>query len=199
MHQLLLNGIDARNLQQVEALRYIGIRQRFQKVLKGSNSKDATTRLLVFGEFEESMVAAQIELLNSLIEAYDEPLQIVFRPHPAAQMPKVLLDTRIQFDASAKMSLQLAQSDIGLCGSVSSALVDILLSGTPAIILRNGSFLDGRIIDDPLVQSVIDLSETIAAIHALTENNLEVNSLAEELFDLDPGIPRWKLFLSSLH
>ena len=197
--QLLANGIDAKNLYEVEALRYIGIRQRFQRGSNGSTFRDATTRLLVFGEFEETMVLAQIDLLNSLLLTYEKPLQIVFRPHPASTPPKALLDPRIRVDAISRLSMQLAQSDVGLCGSVSSALVDILLSGTPAIILRDGSFLDGRIVQDPSVQSVSALSEVISTLRAIAASKPESDISVEKLFDLNPDIPKWTGFLSSLN
>ena len=197
--RLLENGVDSKDLHDVEALRYIGIRQRSQRESKCSSFRDATTHLLVFGEYQESMVSAQIDLLNSLLLTYAEPLQIIFRPHPAATTPKALLDPRIRVDANSPLSQQLEQSDVGFCGSVSSALVDILVSRTPAIVLRDGSFLNGQIVEDSSVQSVSGLAELISALRAVTANGPESDPSVEELFDLNPHIPKWKGFLSSLN
>ena len=197
--QLVENGIDAKDIYQVEALRYIGVRKGSQQGSRGSISSDTKTQLLVIGEYEEAMVVTQIDLMNSLLLTHSDPLQIIFRPHPATTTPKALLDPRIRVDANSLLSQQLEQSDVGLCGSVGSSLVDILLSGTPAIVLRDGSFLDGQIVEDPSVQSVSCLAELISALQAVTANRLESDPSVEELFDLNPHIPKWKGFLSSLN
>lgn len=193
---LARNGYPVHQLESVEALRYLQTTTTTAR-LKLRNEFNRL-ELLALGEYDPCLAARQVDLLNNLVEACDQDLRVTYRPHPSSVSLLAALDGRIRLSSSSEISLDLAESDLAFCSSVSSAAVDALLAGVPVLVFRDGSVLDGQVSGVQVFGSVTNAGELINAVHSFISNDSVKQSQGESCFLLDAELPKWTRLLSSL-
>ena len=153
--------------------------------------------MLALGEYDPRTAAAQMELLNAFVKDRGDIVGVKYRPHPGILHHAIGLDSRIELSTSKSIREDLADSDIALSSSVSTASLDALLAGVPTIVYRDGTVLDGQLI--PIgagTVSVASASELIAAIDGLLESGVPPSIAPLEVFNLDGELPKWIKFLT---
>lgn len=72
------------------------------------------------------------------------------------------------------------------------------IAGTPLIVLKVASFLDGWISEISKDYSITSIEELIKAVDNFADNKFRNLPGNTALLLLDPKLPRWKLFLTDL-
>ena len=137
-----------------------------------------------------------MDLLNAFVKARGDIVGVKYRPHPGVPHHEIGLDSQIELSISKSIREDLADSDIALSSSVSTASLDALLAGVPTIVYRDSTDLDGQLI--PIgagTTSVASASDLIAAIDALLENGVPPSIAPVEVFNLEAELPQWRKFL----
>jgi len=206
-HKVLVNGPIAKKnlldinypkseLIDVEALRYNHLSSLRVNQKKLKRNKEMT--ILVIGDYDVSITNNQLSDLAKVIKTFDVKTKILFKPHPASNMDKINSNNlRINF-IHDKLSNILQNVDISLCGSSSSAAVDVYYYGLPIAIHVSQNSLNlsplKNIYNQAFYSNHNELKKIILdSYYKPTSRITNIN-----FFNLDNEIPRWLTFFNSL-
>jgi surface carbohydrate biosynthesis protein (TIGR04326 family) len=190
------NGSQALELRSVEALRYMdlaGSRTQSRARVGGSM---AIPKLLVIGEYDPSMQAAQVSFIAELLRSGSLNLEVIFRPHPSASAPLMPADVPVVVSSTLTMAEDLARSDVVLCGEVSSGIADAVLAGVPVIVLRDARHLGGQFLPRNAMRLMVDSPGMFPDALALALSPQASPSLRiSDIFYVDQSLMRWSIAL----
>ena len=194
----LEGGYPARDLIQVEALRYLYLGEvvQIQTGLRSTSSKQL--RILVLGEYLSSNTMFQMRLLREIADELSK-FKLTVKAHPfcpidVADYPELKLELSDQ-----PLSDLIGHFDIAFTGSVTSAAVDVYSAGLKVI-----SALDPESLNlSPLrgVEGVRFVSSSDMLREALRAACLKDEKSPERIqyFNVDPSLPCWRALLSKDH
>ena len=194
----LEGGYPARDLTQVEALRYLylGEVDHIQTGLRSTSSKQL--QILVLGDYLSSNVAFQMRLLREIADDFSN-IELTVKAHPGcpidvADYPELKLKLSDQ-----PLSDLIGHFDIAFTSSVTSAAVDVYSAGLKVI-----SALDPESLNlSPLrgVEGVRFVSSSDMLREALRAACLKDDEGSESIqyFNVDPLLQRWRALLSNDH
>jgi surface carbohydrate biosynthesis protein (TIGR04326 family) len=197
IESLLANGLPTEALYGVEALRFMHTPESAGVADTASQVRMSPLRVLALGEYDSDMALAQVRMVNAIVIGSSHDVAVTFRSHPSAQPLVELLDPRVKVSTATSIDRDLRRCDVVLCGSVSSALVDAMLAGIPALVLQDARVLDGRLL--PVGGGVIvvhDGEDVTGRLEELTSGKLSTRQ-ARDIFFLDPDLARWHAFLEA--
>ena len=210
-YKVLVNGPIARKnmldiqypkheLIDVEALRYNYLHSLIKTDKEELNliKKHKEIRILVIGDYDVSITNNQLSDLKKSIEKIGVNLNIYLKPHPASNMNNIIVNKLKLHFVHDKLSNILEYIDIALCGSSSSAAVDVYYYGLPMAIHINQKTLNlsplKNICNEVFYSNHHELKKII-----LDNYNSSGNKIKKiNFFNLDDKIPRWLTFFDSL-
>jgi len=153
---------------------------------------------LVIGDYDVSITNNQLSDLKKSIEKIGVNLNIYLKPHPASNMNNIIVNKLKLHFVHDKLSNILEYIDIALCGSSSSAAVDVYYYGLPMAIHINQKTLNlsplKNICNEVFYSNHHELKKII-----LDNYNSSGNKIKKiNFFNLDDKIPRWLTFFDSL-
>ena len=183
-------------LIDVEALRYNHLSSL--KVNKKIKKKNKEMTILVIGDYDDSITNNQLSDLAKVIHTFDIKTKILIKPHPASNMDKINSNNlKINF-IHDKLSNILQNVDISLCGSSSSAAVDVYYYGLPMAIHISQNNLNlsplKNIYNQGFYSNHNELKKIILDSFYKRDNKIK----NVKFFNLDNKIPRWLTFFNSL-
>ena len=197
IESLLANGLPTEALHGVEALRFMHSPESAGVADTASQVRMSPLRILALGEYDSEMALAQVRMVNAIVIGSSHDVVVTFRSHPSAQPLVELLDPRVKVSTATSIDRDLRRCDVVLCGSVSSALVDAMLAGIPALVLQDARVLDGRLLPDGGGVIVVHDGEDVTGrLEELTSGKLTTRQ-ARDIFFLDPDLKRWHAFLAA--
>jgi surface carbohydrate biosynthesis protein (TIGR04326 family) len=191
----LTSGYPANDLVQVEALRYLYLKQALDQPVINSSKSGDSVRLLVLGDYLPSNTRLQMYLLEKAAKSLSIGTKITIKPHPACPIRAEDypgLSMTITMEPIAKL---LSECDIAYTSAVTSAAVDAYCASVPVVSVL-----------DPNTLNLSPLRGCAGALFASTPEELStalmlavslpiVPSSQGDFFTTDPQLPRWKKLL----
>ncbi len=192
MHRTYIEGgYPCKELVEVEALRYLYLSDRENRVKSTKKQSRCPIRLLVLGDYWPSSTQQQMTLLVHAMPSLPQ-ITIVVKPHPACPIDPLDYPTVDMTLTTETISVALEHCDIVYTSNMTSAALDAYCSGLPVV-----SALDPRglnlspIRGCPSAAFASTPKELIEAIiHFGKSPPLTVKQ--DEFFLLDLSLPRWK-------
>lgn len=178
-------GYPSNRMLDVEALRFLPM-----SGTHAPESRGASTRVLVLGEYSPSLTDHVAGMVLRAVEIDPRGLEIAMRPHPAAGASEV--GSRVPRDEHHTLAEALHWADVAVCGVHSSAVVEASSSGRPtAVIADPAAFTSSPGEGLPNVHVVSTPERLSTLLHAvpMATTTPAASSDADRLFDA--GLPRW--------
>ncbi|VAW71394.1 FIG00766036: hypothetical protein [hydrothermal vent metagenome] len=182
-------------LCEVEALRYLYIKDiHKQKSISTANSSSADI-LLVLGDYLEMDTKLLMELLRSAVSNIEVKLKYLVKPHPAcpiyaADYPELEMDI-----TNEAIPALISKCSLVLTSSVTSAAMDAYCTGKPVITILDPTKLNlSPVKDCKGVTFVSSADELVKILNVATKLSCDVDQ-GRSYFHLDADIPRWKALL----
>ena len=189
-------------VRSAEALRFI---DESTKAPVPRPERSGPPRLLVVAEYDPTYAADQVQLITRLKELADErgePIEIKWRPHPAASVSAGQdLPNRVTADSLTPINESLLWADLALLGDISSTLLQALEHGVEVAVLPSSRILSGE-------PAQLDDADLVTTPESLLTRLLNAVSNREGLsptypptavaFHLEKSLPRWSEVLDTL-
>jgi surface carbohydrate biosynthesis protein (TIGR04326 family) len=192
-------GYPYKDIVEVEALRFEYLALEFAKP-HGEDTKygadiQRSINALVLGEVDRVKTVSQLEMLQRAMLEVDLKINFVFRAHPncpvdLAQYPG------LKITLTGKSLLEdLLISDVVVCGSATSSVVDAACVGKKIISLLDSTNVNASPLRNSpniaFVTSERQLADALQNFQALPIVNFDIT----KMFTIDPSLPRWKALL----
>jgi surface carbohydrate biosynthesis protein (TIGR04326 family) len=200
--ELLLDaGYPFEMLIDVEAIRYNYLMDIQRLIERKRNNKsecvdEIDIQLLIVGDIEFETNQMMIKILQKVSLEIMKKLVIKFKPHPLCPIStRDLFGLPIEI-TSLNLSELLCNAEIVFSGALTSAAIEAYLFEVPVITLR----LSRKLNLSPLrgmndgVYFIRDFYEFENAI--IESMKLNINQREQDIFYIDPFIPRWKKLLN---
>ena len=139
------------------------------------------------------MCALQLQILQELVPLAKDSYDFRFRPHPAAPFSQRSLPAGVSLSQALSVREDLAESDVALCGDVSTSSLNANLEGVPVLILRDGRGLHGNLLSPgPSVRLVNDATEVLSALEQIDFGSGRISGSETYPMYLDIGLTKWK-------
>lgn len=188
------NGVPSENILELEALAF----QHIEPLLKNNQSKPVTPnippRISVLGDFNT-------EITNQLLSIFEHGVDLgeykcVFKPHPMCPVnQKRLSEIGLELFTGEIASL-LAETDIMIATSPTSAAVEGFCLGIRIILVHDGNGLNMSPLKD--AREVAFISSSSELRDAIAASVQEPTNSHRSYFTLDDSLGRWSAFLRSL-
>lgn len=192
-------GYPVERLVKVEALRYLNLRGMAAKrcIAKPPTSQLCKINVIVLGEIIPTSMHHFLSLLEDAMEFIPPGYRFTFKPHPGYAVN--LRDyPGLQFDETTEsLDRVLEEYDLALAANSTSASVDAYIAGLPVIIGLDGASLNLSPCRGQLDVRFVGTPEELAEALQAAGQSLASSQDRNELFFLDPGLPRWEQLLSS--
>lgn len=192
--ELSANGVPSENILELEALAF----QHIEPLLKINQSKHVAPnippRISVLGDFDT-------EITNRLLSIFEHGVdlgeyQCVFKPHPMCPVNQNRL-SEIGLDLfTGDIASLLAETDIMVATSPTSAAVEGFCLGIQIVLFHDGNGLNMSPLKDAQEVRFVSSSDELRVALAAGERHA-VNS-HRPYFTLDDGLSKWNAFLRSL-
>lgn len=184
------SGYPTGRYHEVEALRYLYLRDLRRNVAHEGSNESRALRVLVLGDLIPEYTNTQISFLEYCVAIPGVKLDLVFKPHPASAnvyrklgLPNFRISTR-------HISEELSVCDVVFVGSATSAAADAYQIGVPVISVNDGNRINfSPLYGTPGVEFVHSPDDLARAL-----SNIDINQKRQHgaFFTLDETMPRWK-------
>ncbi len=184
------SGYPTGRYREVEALRYLYLRDLRRNVAQEVSNESRALRVLVLGDLIPEYTNRQISFLEYCADIPGVKLDLVFKPHPASAnvyrkigLPNLRISTR-------HISDELSACDVVFVGSATSAAADAYQIGVPVISVNDGNRINfSPVYGTPGVEFVHSPNDLARAL-----SNIDINQKRQHaaFFTLDENLPRWK-------
>jgi surface carbohydrate biosynthesis protein (TIGR04326 family) len=186
-------GYPQEGLIEIEALRYLYLKNSCVSQIKNNKNRLQKKSLLVVGDYLKENTNKQLALLMTAFESIDQSVRYIIKPHPNCPINMQDLPGLNCEISTQPIDELLLMSDIVYSSAVTSAAVDAYCTGKPVITILDGKSLNMS----PLrgvsgVHFVSNAKELAIAINGAEMSELEQR---EDYFYLDPELPRWRSLL----
>jgi surface carbohydrate biosynthesis protein (TIGR04326 family) len=191
----IAGGYPSNELVDVEALRFLHASEPPSSC--AAMPPGAVGRVLICGDNTPFSNARMLRLVQEAGEMLRGAWRFIFKPHKAAPVDPTLLQSIGIEMRDGDLGEMLAQADIVLTGSLTSAAVDAYCVGKPVASLLDGRSLNGSPLRGLAGVRHFATAEDLAAILNLVAHGASSPSVsAQPYFWLDPGLPRWRKLLA---
>ncbi len=183
------------SIVECEALRY-GYLSNLPSGHLPSEVAEAPIRVLIFGDYMASCTIKMLQLLEAAALRISVPATYTVKPHPnylvkAADYPSLHLS--VVMDSLGEV---MHSFDVAYSSNMTSAAVDAYFAGLPVVVMLDEAELNFSPLrglpDVPFVGTSVELAEALQAM----SRGLAGRPVREDLFFLDPELPRWTRILS---
>jgi surface carbohydrate biosynthesis protein (TIGR04326 family) len=201
-----VNGVSARNmyieggypkerLAEVEALRYLHLKDLRTQDKKLVNGIRRDRQVLVVGDYLKENTEKQLELLSEAMRYVDDKIEFVVKPHPAcpiidAEYPE--LDMVITNDA---ISVLIQQYSLVYASNTTSAAVDAYCAGKVVITALNPKGLNMSPLKGEKEVYFVGNPKELALLLSDFDAFHKAENYVRDYFYLDQQLPRWKELL----
>ena len=203
----LEHGYPPQRLIDAEALRYLAMGDAIP-----SPRQSGPPRVMLFGEYDADTTDALLGLVGeALAELGTDPEtrgaltpNVRFRPHPAGE-DRARIPAGIEVHRGGFMSEALAWADIAVCGPLSTVVLESLCAGCRTVVVADPHVIDANPADGlPGATTVHSPAELVRILrdshvgdtHGSNGQDEPRTISAEEIFFLDPQLPRWRQLLA---
>ncbi len=192
----LVGGYPAKDLVQVEALRYLYLDEIAPRATANSSTSKKCLRLLVLCDYLATNTRSQMILLEQAAAALPAGTIITVKPHPACPINAEDYPSLRMTIAKQPIASLLAECDVAYTSAVTSAAVDAYCAGVPVI-----SILDPNILNlSPLrgrdgvffASTPVELRE--ALLSAVSPSLMTAAKV--DFFTCDRDLRRWRKLLN---
>lgn len=196
---MMANGMKPSEIVKVEALRFLSLMSTPDVTSNNPTDVLPNQRVLIFGEYDASMYAKQLQILEELAPLVREKWTFTFRPHPAIPRLQWSLPAGVSLSERLRAIDDLAECDVAFCSNFSSAALDASLMGIPVVMFMDGRGFNGSPLSPgPSVYYVSNAAEVIVALEKI-ETKREPQSWEKRYpMHLDSALTRWRTLLDSL-
>ena len=191
---LLSNGVPLDNILDLEALAF----QHIEPLMLNNNSKvvvsNSPPKISVLGDFNAEITDQLLSIFEHGVDS--SKYQCVFKPHPMCPVNKNRLSEIGLELFTVEIAPLLAETDIMIATSQTSAAVEGFCLGIQIILFHNRNGLNMSPLKDALEVVFISSSNELRDAIATSVQHL-VNS-QRPYFTLDDSLGRWSAFLRSL-
>jgi surface carbohydrate biosynthesis protein (TIGR04326 family) len=180
---------------EVEALRYLYLRDKKKRAVK-KNPPNVNIKLIVLGDGTPEKTLNMLRLVSNAISKSDRVIEVTLKLHPACKLDKIedlFLGIKLK---SSSLEQQLLESDIAFCSNNTSASLDAAILGLPVVIMLDGTDFNNSPLRDcdnvKYIKNTTDLVEALAS-----PDKYKPHILVDDIFYLDPKLPRWQNLISS--
>lgn len=179
---------------ECEAVRYSHLLALRSKA-EARKAKGTCLRVLILGDYSAASTVKMMQLLESAAAQVSIPAAYTMKPHPnfvvkAESYPTLQLN--VVFDPLGQI---LHDFDIAYSSNATSAAVDACIAGLPVVVMLDASELNfSPLRGHPGIRFVARADELAEALQSGACGSVE-NVDHNELFFLDPELPRWKRLL----
>jgi len=180
-------------LVEVEAIRYQYLKLLKRKTNSFCSNSDQKT-LLILGDYISKTTHQMLRLLDCLEQSALVKYEIIFKPHPATQIP---LDRYKKFnlrETSTALNKLIPKIDVVLSTGNTTAAVEPLAAGLPVIVaIENDNFNLSPLRGEQGVCFITTSEDLKTALDYL--GSAPIKNSQYNFFWTDPELPRWKALL----
>ena len=192
----LAGGYPAKDLVQVEALRYLYLDALLVRGKSEYSASKKCMRLLVFGDYLPSHTRQQMRMLELAAEYLPTGTIITVKPHPACPINSDDYPGLHLIIVTEPIAKLLTECDIAYTSAVTSAAVDAYCAGVPVI-----SVLDPNMLNMSPVRGCEGVMFATTHVELLQALNVATTispsaELRNAFFTIDSTLPRWRKLLS---
>jgi len=192
-------GYPYEDIVEVEALRFeylaLELARPHEQVAKYGTDIQRSINVLVLGEVDWVKTVSQLEMLQRAVLQVDMPIDFVFRAHPNCPVD---LDQypALKITLTGKSLLEdLLISEVVVCGSATSAVVDAACVGKKIISILDSTNVNASPLrNSPNIAFATSERQLADALQAFQAQPL-VSFDITKTFNIDPSLPRWKALL----
>jgi len=188
-------GYPVEDLAQVEALRYLYLKDIKAQPKAHASSSNKVLRLLVLGDYLASQTRLQMRLLSQAATLLPSGTIITAKPHPACPIRAEDYPELQMTITTAPIVNLLAECDVAYTSAVTSAAVDAYCAGLPVISAMDPTTLNMS----PLrgyagVFFASTPDELICIVQRIRSDRFLVSSQSN-VFTLNSALPLWRKLL----
>jgi len=181
------------NIVEVEALRFLHLKDKVRKI-KTSKNNTEKLNLLLIGDYVSSLTHLNLEMLDSLNNLILENYNIYFKAHPATNISLNNYNKIKIIETTEPLNELLPKIDIAFSTIMTSASVETFLSGIPTIITLNSDTLNfSPLRNSPGVYFINNYNELQKSLKSI--RLLKTNIYLDEYYWIDSSLQRWKKLL----
>jgi surface carbohydrate biosynthesis protein (TIGR04326 family) len=183
-------GYPPARMVDAEALRYFSL-------LGGRQAPKprSSVHVLLLGEYSPDADRHLLEVLGTALDNIDLSLDVAVRPHPASGRPQTPEMSRMRVVEEMPLAQALDETDIVICGSLSSVAVETALMGVPTLLIGDPDvFTTSPAGGMPGVSFVLTPDELAEALAARGRESRS-RPHGDDVLLLDPEVPRWRRLL----
>jgi surface carbohydrate biosynthesis protein (TIGR04326 family) len=176
---------------ECEAVRY-GYLYDFRPRPARQRSHDERIKVLILGDSQSASTIKLLRLLEAAVERMQMHPIFTVKPHPNCAV-QIECYPSLHLTALTKTLGEILHDfDIAYCSSSTSAAVDACLAGVPVVVMLDGTELNFSPLRARPGVRFVDTPEELA--EGLQQASLDVRERInpQDLFFLDPELPRWK-------
>ena len=189
-------GYQTQKIKEVEALRYLFLRNNRQLNI---NTKTSKKSILILGDYLRRNTVILMDLINEAEKLINRKNIFIVKPHPACSIDSDDYPELDLFVTNNEIQSLLDQCVFAIASSVTSAAIDCYCAGTPVVTVLNPESLNLSPLrgnqDVIFVSSAEELSRVL--------NNSDKIKISDkqdkDYFYSNPMLPRWKELLLSVN
>ena len=191
---LLSNGVPLDNILDLEALAF----QHIEPLMLNNNSKvvvsNSPPKISVLGDFNAEITDQLLSIFEHGVDS--SKYQCVFKPHPMCPVNKNRLSEIGLELFTGEIAPLLAETDIMIATSQTSAAVEGFCLGIQIILFHNRNGLNMSPLKD--AREVVFISSSNELRDAIATSVQHLVNSQRPYFTLDDSLGRWSAFLRSL-
>ena len=191
---LLSNGVPLDNILDLEALAF----QHIEPLMLNNNSKGVVSnsppKISVLGDFNAEITDQLLSIFEHGVDS--SKYQCVFKPHPMCPVNKNRLSEIGLELFTGEIAPLLAETDIMIATSQTSAAVEGFCLGIQIILFHNRNGLNMSPLKD--AREVVFISSSNELRDAIATSVQHLVNSQRPYFTLDDSLGRWSAFLRSL-
>ena len=189
-------GYPAKDLIEVEALRYMHLANQKDHKIRSLNDTAAKKILLVFGDYSKKNTIYLMDLLNMASKNIKCEIEYLVKPHPACPIENKDYPELNFKVTNNPISDLISMSSLIYTGSLTSAALDAFIAGKPVV-----SVLDPKSLNmSPLrkyngVTFIASSKELSFELNKIGENKV-IKNQGQDYFFLDNELSKWRELLA---
>jgi surface carbohydrate biosynthesis protein (TIGR04326 family) len=190
-HQFILNKVPLNKLKQVEALRYLHIKPQNHSI----TSIKKEINILMCGDYLSSTNRKMVFCLKELNDLFEHKIFISVKAHPAKSIPLAYFEGLNVIFRTESISELLNEFDFIFTSNISSAAVDVYLSGKPLVQFVDWMYFNMSPLREVNGIHYISNGKELFSVIANWDGTDKI--IKEDYFYLDCSLIKWKKLLEN--
>ena len=191
---ILLSGYDGEKIVDVEALRFIHLKNNALAKTK-KNYPSESIKILIFGDFTKKTTKKLIDCIESCLETCTKKLIVTYKPHPAYQFEPTASKHSINITHKEGIKELIDECDVVFSSTITSAAIDAYCAEKKVIQMLDGSTFNMSPLIDEIGAVFIKNGTELSAV--LSDIDLSESNSKPCFFNLDHDLKRWRHLIES--